>query len=281
MNLGLADDYTALALHALAHVPRTSPANLADGWYLDWSARMFSPDVARQALDDGALLAAMPGLDGLDLLPQLHRSLAAYRRTAARSLADVAPHEVADPAVLRALQRLGPLAELAHTTLALIAPAFARVHAAHIEPWGRAAIPLVSPWLAALAEHAPGLADARIELAWPLGQHGRAMPDRILVGCTDLTRDPPRSAILAMHEHAVLTSQHADHDRAEWDALRRAARWSASAAPPLRQAHAAWLAHLDLRSLVARLEHAGHLDPAAARHLLTAPNRRADDLRAL
>lgn len=280
MSLGLADDYTQLAFHVLAHAVWLGPGRLSDPWYDEWSARTFSAGTALQVAEDGYIVGQMGEHPELHLLAELHRSIAAFKPTATRPLADIQPHEVRDVPALRALQRLGTAAELLHASMALVAPEFTAVFIDIIKPWGRAAVAAISPWLAALAEHAPGLADARVELVWPLGRHGRAMPGRILIGCIDPDADPISPAILAMHEHAVCTSGHVDYLPAEWDALRRAARWSAAAPPALRDAHARWLASLDLAPLLARLVAAGLLAPADATRLAN-PADRADRLRAL
>ena len=271
MSLALADDYTQLVFHVLAHVARQDPGDLFNEPHIDAAFDRFSADAQALLIDDTHLLARIAGLlpaddtppldenfvrtvertdlSALDLLPELHRSLAAFRRTAARPLADLAPHEVADPAALRSLQALGPAAELLHAQMGLLHHEFLAVHARHIQPWGQSTIAAISPWLAALSDHAPGLADARVELVWALGPHGRAMPGRILIGCAS-PDDPLTPAILAMHEYAVSTSKHLDYTAGEWDALRRAARWTATAPEPLRNAHTRWLTSLDLSRLL-------------------------------
>ncbi len=301
MSLALADDYTQLAFHVLAHVPRTGPGDLFNCQHCGSASATFSADAQRLLLDDSHVLARIAGpspadetrpvaenldraveptdLSALDLLPELHRSLTAFRRSAARPLADLAPHEVADPAALRALQRLGPAAELLHAQMGLLHHEFLAVHARHIQPWGQSTIAAITPWLAALADHAPGLADARVELVWALGPHGRAMPDRILIGCATQD-DPITPAILAMHEYAVRTSIHLDYIPGEWDALRRAARWTAAAPPPLRAAHTRWLASLDLTRLLRGAVETGLLTASDAIYLERSPDR-AERLRTL
>lgn len=279
MPLGIADDFTQLALHVLAHVPRPAPGDLYDPRHVARAAALHAPLAHTRLRDDAALIAAMPGLDVLDLLPLLHRSLAAYAPTAARPLADLAPHEVADPAVLRALQET-PSGELVHITLALLADEFAANYAAHIVPWCRHAIAAIDPWLTALAEHAPGLAEHPIDLAWPLGPHGRALPDRLLIGSVDPVTDPITPSIVALHEYAVCTSGQVAYTHAEWHALVRAARWCARAPAPLRDAHARWLAGLDLRPLLAAAVAADLTTQGRAHALQTAPQARADLLRA-
>lgn len=289
MTLALADDYTQLAFHVLAHVARTDPGDLFDERHVDAARDLFSADARTRLIDDAHVLARMArpldahlqrtDLGALDLLPELHRSLAAFRRTATRALAELTAEDVADPSALRSLQRLGPAAELLHAQMALLLREFQTVHAAHIQPWARTTIAAVSPWLTALAEHVPGLADARIELVWALGPHGRAMPGRILIGSAT-PDDPLTPAILAMHEYAVTTSNYIDYTRGEWDSLRRAARWTAAAPEPLRAAHTRWLASLDLSRLLDAAADAGLLTLADRTRLRDSPDR-ADALRTL
>lgn len=259
MPVAVADGFTQLVFHALAHVPRPGPGDLHDPTHVDRAARHFSPATRELLTSDAALLAALwrasPGLDLLDALPELHTSLPAFRRTAARALAELTDRDVAAPSLLAALQRLGAPAELLHATLGLVADEFARVHADIITPSLAAACGSIAASLAPLAERVPGLLSAQIELVWALGSRGRALPRRILIGAPDGA--PLLSAVVAVHEYAVCTSGQDDYLRAEWSALRRAARWLR--ATHLRGAHARWLAGLDLSAIL-----------AGARDLLTA-----------
>lgn len=285
MSLVLADAYTVLALHVLAHVPRPGPGDLYDPRYIAWSAAHISPAARHQLQTDAALLATLPGLADLDLFPFLHNTLAAYQRTTPRALADLHPDDVAAPTLLRALQSLGPTAELMHIAMSLQAPGFARIHAAHLTPWSHTAIPAISPWLTALASIVPDpskLKTYRIELAPPLGPRGRAFADRILIGCPDPLTDPISPAIVALHEYAVCTSGHVDYTSAEWHALTQCARWCTRAPPPLRSAHARWLATLDLTHLITAAQAAALITETDATTLRTSPpSSRADLLRAL
>lgn len=279
MALGRADDFTELALDVLAHVPRPGPCDLYDPRHVARAAALYAPATHARLRADARVIAGLPDLDVLDVLPLLHRSLAAYAPTAARPLAEVAAHEVADPAALRALQGAAA-GELVHVTLALLAGEFAAIHADHVAPWGRAAVAAIDPWLAALAARVPALATTRIDVAWALGPRGRALPDRLLIGCVDPDLDPISPAIVALHEHAVCTSGQVQWAPAEWSALVRVARSCAAAPAPLRAAHARWLAGLDLRGLLAAAVAAGLVDPDRAHALQTDPDARADLLRA-
>lgn len=333
MRQDAADGFTQLALHVLAHVPRDGPGDLLDRRHVEWSARVLPPRAQALLTADAATLAALwrsdPALDILDALPDLHTSLDAFRRTAARALADLRPADVAGPPLLRALQRLGPAGELMHATLGLLAPAFARVHA-ELGPALLRGRDELRPWLAALCEHVPDLAAARVELVWALGPRGRALPARLLVGCPGHLTDAATPAIVAAHEHAVCLSgqvdttcprSHVDGDEpatgpgsrvdapdptphaltcpgghhadatcppgqtgyvhAEWSALARLARWLAPAPAALRDAHARWLASLDLSALLTSACALGLVAPADADALRTDRPARAALLAAL
>lgn len=280
MRPAAADGFTQLALHLLAHVPRAGPGDLFAPEHLARCEPLFRRSTQALLRDDAATLAALwrasPALDLLDGLPELHASLPAFRRSASRALAELDAGDVASPELLHALQRLGAPAELVHATLALVLDEFERVHDAEIAPALHAAATTIGPALAALAEHAPGLAEARVELVWSLGTRGRAMPGRILIGCP--AGDPFTPAVVAAHEHAVCTSGHVDYLRAEWSALVRGARWLRAADEPLRRAHARWLARLDLSALVAEALAAGLLDPADVASLRDERSARAERL---
>lgn len=277
-----ADAFTQLVLHVLAHVPRAGPGDLHDPQHLAAAAPLWSPGARALLAEDAATLAALwraaPALDRLDALPDLHASLAAFRRTAARPLAALGPGDVADPALLRALQALGPAGELVHALLGLLAPEFAEIHERALAPMLTRAAADLAPWLAVLAAAVPGLAAARVELAWSLGGRGRALPARILVGAGG---DPRLPAVVAAHEHAVCTSGQVDHPRAEWSALVRLARWLRDAPPELRDAHARWLAGLRLAPLLADVVALGLVDAAAAAALDRDVRGRAARLAAL
>lgn len=268
MLVAAADGFTQLVFHLLAHVPRPGPGDLYDPHHVDASARRFGAATRALLASDAATLAALwrdPALDILDALPDLHASLAAFRRTAARALAELTADDVACPDILFALQRLGAPAELVHATMGLVADEFARVHAAEIEPSLNVATGELEASLAPLAATVPGLAAARIELVWALGSRGRALPGRLLVGSPRADLDPRLPAVVAVHEHAVCTSGHVDYLRAEWSALVRGARWLRPT--PLRDAHARWLASLDLSAIVAGARSLGLVAPDHAEQL--------------
>lgn len=263
MHVAAADGFTQLVFHVLAHVPRPGPGDLYDRHHRDRSARCFGAGTRALLASDAATLAALwrssPALDVLDALPELHASLPAFRRTAARALAELTADDVACPAVLFALQRLGAAAELIHATMSLVVDEFACVHEGVIEPALASACGAIAALLAPLAATVPGLDAARIELVWALGSRGRALPGRLLVGTPRADIDPRLPAVLAVHEHAVSTSGQVDHLRAEWSALIRGARWLRPT--PLCDLHARWLASLELSELLGGAQALGLVAP--------------------
>lgn len=255
MSVAVADGFTQLVFHLFAHVRRAGPGDLFDRTYVEWARAAFTGEVQRQLEEDAAVISALwrgaPALDVLDVVAELHGSLAGFGRTASRALADVRADEVAGPEVLRALQGLGAAGELVHAALGLLAGEFARVHEERIAPELRAEVGGLAEAVVGLAEHAPGLAEARVEVVWALGGRGRAMPGRILIG------RGPWSAIVAAHEVAVCAAGQVEYARAEWAALVRLAGWLRGAPAELRAMHARWLAGLELAGLVAAAVEAG------------------------
>ena len=94
MTVAVADGYTQLALHVLAHVPQGGPGELYDPRYVAWSTRALGAD---DLIADGAVIGARwrldPGLAALHALPELFGSIAALRRCAARPLAELGPED--------------------------------------------------------------------------------------------------------------------------------------------------------------------------------------------
>ena len=281
MRPEVADEFTQLVAFVLAHVPRAGPGDLFDRRLVVWSATVLSVAAHERLVADGELLGALwradARLDALEGLLLLHRSAGAFRATAGRALAEVEPAEVAEPAVLRALQRLGPPGELMHAALGLLIDEFVEVCARWISPWGHEAAGAIAPWLSALAEVVPGFGAARVELVRALGRRGRALPGRVLIGCVD--DDAATSAIVAMHEYAVCTSGQVDYVGMEWDALVRGARWAVAAPAVLREAHARWVAGLELTGLVDGAVRAGLVAPDRGARVVQEPARRAELLR--
>lgn len=83
------------------------------------------------------------------------------------------------------------------------------------------------------------------------------------------------------HADATCPPGQAGHVRAEWSALVRLARWLAPAPAPLRDAHARWLATLELSALLTPACALGLVAPADAAALHTDRPARAALLAAL
>jgi hypothetical protein len=285
MTVAIADGYTQLALHVLAHVPQGGPGELFDPRYIAWSRRALGDDDGDLDLvADGALIGARwrldPRLAALHALPELFGSLAALRRCAARPLADLDAEDVAAPALLAALKGLDAVAvELVYAALGLCAPRFERCLRGTILPALISARVAVAAAVDALTPAVPGLAAARVELAWALGRRGRALPRRIVVGAPAAWTDvePATSAVIAAHEHCVRACGERSYASAEWRALVEVAARLENGPPALRDAHARWLAGLELSTVVAGALAAGLTTPADA-DALAEPGGRAAHL---
>ncbi|MEZ4381288.1 MAG: hypothetical protein R3A79_08055 [Nannocystaceae bacterium] len=286
MAVTVADGYTQLALHVLAHVPQGGPGELYDARYVAWSTQALG-DHGLAA--DGAVIGARwrgdPGLAALHGLPELFGSLAALRRCAARPLASLRADEVASPALLAALQGQDEVTvELVFAALGLAAPGFTAELRATILPAMEEAREAVADAVDALLPAFPALAEARVELAWALGRRGRALPRRLLVGvgvgvgvgapAAWSDGDAATSAVLAAHEHAVRACAARSYAIAEWRALVEVAGRITRCPADLRDAHARWLADLDLSGVLAGALAAGLTTPAEIA-ALTAPGDRA------
>lgn len=271
------DPFAELCFHGLAHVPIGDAGCSFAPDYLAWAAAHgLSDDAARE---DGRAIAASIGAAGRALLhawPRLHRDLASMDATRLRALSELHAGEVADGALLAAMQRAGdPALELMHAQLSLVAPRWARVHADVIAGSLAAACAAAAEPFDLACTLAPSLAARRVELSWVLGPRGRGHPERLIVGAPAPWHDgaPDHSVVLALHEHAVRDLARGDWASVEWSALRRVAGWVRDS--PLGPAHARWVGRLDLGGLLAVLSTRGRIDDRDARRLLDAPDDRA------
>lgn len=266
MILRPTSDFTELVFHVLAHVPVGGAGCLHDPRYVAWARGRAPHELERLLHEDAAVLertwssGPMPAI--VHAWPELFGTIAELRSHARHELRALAPAQVRAPAVLAGIVAVDrPELELLHATLCALAPWFAPWHAAEVEPALQQAAAAVAAWLPAAVRVLPSLGAAQIELSWVLGPRGRGMPSRIVVGAPapwhDL--DARISMVLAMHEQAVIDSGHADYLHAEWAALTGLAARMALAPEELRQAHARWLASLELRPLLAPLHAAGRI----------------------
>ncbi len=253
MQLAIADELSQLVGHVLAHVPLAGPGNLWDPRYVAWARAQTSREDQALLEHDAALLARLwdmdPRLDALHGLFDLHTGLEGLRATAARPLAGLRGDEVADAALLDELRGLDA-AELVHASLGVLVGSFSRVLEACADELARARVD-VDPWLRRVAACVPELDATRVELVFALGQHGRALPRRILIGAPATWNgiDPAWPAVVAGHEALVLASGYSGYVECERWALAELRERMRSADAELRAAHAAWLASLDLSGL--------------------------------
>ncbi|GAB5542923.1 MAG: hypothetical protein SangKO_026830 [Sandaracinaceae bacterium] len=280
--LRVANDYTQLCCHALTFLPLPGPERLSDARYLAWLRAtlpgMAWEPIARDAETIVALARGDASLD-LQLLPELYGDVAQLRATAALAMTELSDGDVADARVL-ARVRDAKHVELLRAAISLAAPAFAtawhrELLASCLERLERLRAPM-----AEATERCPALQGADVELVWSLGARGRAFEQRVLVGVPDDWSGlaPESPAVLAMHEAMVRDAgrrESGDYVRAEWSALSAVARQLADATDALRDAHARWLAGLDLAPLVTQAKALGLCEARAAAQLIDAPSERA------
>lgn len=267
----------ALVLHLFAHVPLDDPADLSEPRWCEWIA----PRVGRtsERREEAEALAARWPLvaqaSSLQLLPLLCADLRQLQRAALRPFSQLEAAAVADPEVLRALQRLDvPLLELLWVSLGLELEGWLRAWP-ELEAALQASSRECEPALAQLATWVPELRRLPLALAPSLGPRGRAFPEQIVVGAPlEWSALTPRDAALQAAHEALVHAAQAEWSAAEPRALRGLAAALAEAPSEWRAAHAAWLGRLDLRGVA---EQAPELAPLLA----LPPERRADALREL
>ncbi len=248
-----ADGFTQFVTHLFAHVRLAGPGNLADPRYVAWVGERLG-EADRAMLDhDASLLARMwaadPRMDVLHGLCELHADLGGFRATANRSLGQLDSTEVGDPALLERLRELAA-GEFVHSSLSAMLDGFGQV-LAEIDAALERACASVQPWVTRLAVEVPELAGVSIELVWAMGEHGRALPSRILVGAVAAWNrlTPAQVAVQAAHEALVRSSELDEYLAVERWALAELGSRLARADPELRSAHARWLARLDRSGL--------------------------------
>lgn len=248
--------FANLAFHVLAHLAVPGHTSLFSPRYVAWARRELGPAAVDAIVEDAAVLAALhaaePNVESLHALPFLHHRIDDMLATAARPLGALGPTDVADAAVLRALRSVDPkLVDILRADIALAGRAYARVFDDRIRPALARACDTVREPFALACELMPTLLTARIELAHPLGQRGRVLRDRIVVGAPAEWNDvtPETTIVLAMHERAVSLAE-GDWATVERQALREVTRRLEHAPPALAEAHHRWLHSLDLTPLL-------------------------------
>lgn len=265
-------------MHLWAHVAHTGPGCAHDPRYVAWTAAHLNADAEAIAADASVI---GPRFDAaLHLYSELFADWAAFERASVVSLSEVAPAAGTDTAVLDAL-RGSAVAQLVHASVASWGRDFVTAWDAVARPElqrGRAAVDVA---LAMATAVMPTLRLETIDLSFALGSHGRAFPTRIVVGAPTCWNEQPamRTAVVALHEHAVRTVSEADYVTAEWSALAHVAAMMVRRGPTaFREAHRRWLSALDLGPLSAAAVQRGWIAAADATALLEWPAERPERL---
>jgi hypothetical protein len=230
--------------HVLAHLPVGAPGSLFDPAWIAFVAREAGPAEGRTLGEDLAILRR--AIDRSTIVPVqrlawLFEDVAQVRAVEGRTLAELAPEEVADPRLLPML-----------TAKPIVAVVEILRAAAELEIEIVQALPPVEPEPVTFdLEVAPALALAQVEHVRALRMRGRVVDDRIWVG-EPCRRDGPSAAHVAWqaaHEATVaeisrLARAHGlahDHDALEHAALVAMATRAVRAGRG--EAHAEWCAH--------------------------------------
>jgi hypothetical protein len=241
--LGAATDHADLTFHALAFVPPR-----ADAPALVHAASLHRPawirlatvhlppaavtPIARDAPLVGTLTATAEIAIAIQRLAFLHATIAAFRSTARRALAELEPKDVARPADL-AEMKAAPAApiEIFRAALALSAQAFSSVHAEALHPFAERVLEVLAPRWTALAAELPCLGAIDLRVSATLGPRGRLLEDVVLVG-TETTPwdegpiDVATPLALAAHEASVRAASVVLRERAiaaPWALIERVA----------------------------------------------------------
>lgn len=279
--------FADLTFHALAHLAVPGHTSLYDPRYVRWAEESLPREAVEAIATDAPLLAQLhasePHVERLHALPLLHDTIEDMLAVATKSLHELDPSDVADPGVLASLRTVDEkLVEILRADLALAGPSYARAWTERVRPSLARTCPSVGRVLETACGLMPAMLTARVELAHPLGPRGRVAGDRIVVGAPATWNDvdPETTVVLALHERAVSLSR-GPWARVEWDALREVARRMVEAPESLAEAHARWLAQLDLKPLVHAILAAGWMRTEHARRLLDEPRERPALLRRL
>jgi hypothetical protein len=259
-----ADDFTNLVYHTLSHLRVTGPSNLHDPRYLAWCRTALADETWRTVAEDSEAISSRyvrdPLATRLHAFPALHGSIDSFLRTTRMLAAELCPTDVDDVAVLHDILEVdSAMLELLRTDMALCASAYRKAFRDLVEPILRAACHEISPWLHRAGDLLPGVRERRVEIVFALGASGRALADRLFVGCRASWNNLPPAwpAVVALHEHAVQTSKLSVADarqryvRSEWAALVHVAYAMKRADDGLREMHTAWLRTLHLEPLLA------------------------------
>lgn len=218
--LRAAPDHADLTFHALAFVPvrldapeLVRAASLHRPAWIQLAPLHLPPEAVTPIARDAPLVGALAGTAEIALALQrlafLHETIAAFRATARRALADLRPEDVARPLDLAEIQRVpqAPV-EILRAALALSARAFSAAHAEVLLPFAERVLGELAPRWEALVAELPGLAAIDLRVSATLGPRGRLVDDVVLVGTetTPWSAGPVDTATplaLAAHEASV------------------------------------------------------------------------------
>lgn len=238
--------------HVLAHVPvgRIAPSCHDAGWIAYAEAR-FGPVrdralaedvvVLGKVLADEAVLTAAHGVAWTwDWLPKA-------RAAFTRDLDALSPDDVDDVRALALAQKAGPPAEVLRAAAEL---ELARVAA--LDPVPDGTLAEVRAAIDAIADAAPKGVPFAVHLVRPLARRGRAFSGRIYAGVPGVAgAEAAHVAWQILHEASVIEAARVLRSTAFVDVERRAigVLRSRARAAGLSDAHARWLATLDLGAL--------------------------------
>ncbi|MBX7082435.1 MAG: hypothetical protein K1X88_24730 [Nannocystaceae bacterium] len=262
------EPWRELALHVLAHVPLRDAGSLFDPAYLQWTATLGLHEPTLH--HDGAVIAGLVahGPDApIHRVPLLFAALSGFERVRARTLAELAPADVDDAALLATLQSAPhPGFELLWLGCALALPRWRAVFDQTLAPSLQQAAAALRERLQSVA--VPSLHATTVQLSSVLGPRGRGFPDAIVVGAPAPWHggELDHVAMMVLHEHAVrdLAPADADWATAEFAALVCVADWLASGPAALAVAHRRWVDALALTAMIATLRQTARLDDATA-----------------
>lgn len=247
VTIAPAASWAEAVFHVLAHVDAGPLASSChDRGWIAYAAEHFGPASQRELSEDAALLARHLGTH--DLLARAH--CLAWLWTAEEACAHAAYDLASLPSripVPGSIVSLGPTAEILRAAAELELPLLAS-----LPP-----IPIASDLslaLASLVSVSPALASCTLALTRPLPRRGRMQNATIWIGAPGIAgATTDRVAWQAAHEATVLEVQratsdaplaYADLERRSLALLRARARRAG-----LGDAHARWLATLDLAAL--------------------------------
>jgi hypothetical protein len=243
--------------HVLAHVDVGAvPASCHDTAYIAWAAARLGPATERALGEDarilGGALASHDGLARAQLLAWLWREEADVRAVAHRDLGDLGAPDVADPVALRVIQELGAAVEILRAAAELELPRLGAIDPAPAERAARA----LADALAETARAAPWLLRMQVAMVRSLPRRGRVHHTAIFIGAPSVAgAEPEHAAWQAAHEATVIEVERSPHGRSgpsTFEAVEREALGllrSRARRAGLADAHARWLATLDLSAL--------------------------------